>query len=51
MVKVIASVIVLVGLLFVAGTLTLEQTVHYTQSESTVNTEFQVAGVGSFFSF
>jgi hypothetical protein len=50
-IKVLASVAVLIGLLFVAGTLTLQQTVHYTQSESTVNTEFQVAGVGSFLDF
>lgn len=51
MVRVLASIVVLIGLLFTAVTVTLQQTVHYTYSDSAISTEFQIAGVSNFFSF
>ena len=51
MVRIMASVVVLIGLLFVAGTFVLQQTIHYTYSDSVVNTEFQLAGVSGLFDF
>ena len=50
MMKIIASVIVIIGLLFVAGTFTLEDTIHYT-SNDTIDTSLQMAGVKDFISF
>lgn len=52
MVRVLASVVIIVGLLLVAGTLTLQQSLKYVSSDKTdINKKLQLANVASFFNF
>jgi len=49
--KVLATILVLLVLLFVASTLTLQQTIRYASSGNTLDTEYQLAGVTNFLDF
>jgi hypothetical protein len=51
MVRVIASIVVLIGILFVASTFILQQSMYYTQSNNLINKKFQLANIGSLFDF
>lgn len=48
----IASILILIGILFTAGTFTLEQAIHYSSGDKTnIDTSFQFANVQEIFNF
>ena len=48
----VALVLMLIGAVFIAGTLTLEQTIHYSSKDKTnIDTSFQLANVTNFLKF
>jgi hypothetical protein len=51
MLRIVASLLILVGILFTMSTFALQQTVHYTSSDKVLNTEYQIASVGNLFNF